>query len=121
MYVSESEITGYEALGFEAIGRVQNARSGRATALYRTVLEDPGRSACDQAYYRARLACALLNEGDISLAMTEGAAILPSMTGGQMTSARSLAELRPLRAAAEQAAAEEFCVRFDAATRALAA
>lgn len=72
-------------------------------------------------YYRARLADALLNEGDIGLAITEGAAILPSMAGGQMTSARSLAELRPLRAAAERATAEEFCVRFDAAMRALAA
>ncbi|WP_329260820.1 helix-turn-helix domain-containing protein [Actinoallomurus sp. NBC_01490] len=121
MFVSDSEITGYEALGYEAISRVQQVNNGRATALYRAVLDDPDRSTCDKAYYRARLADALLNDGDISLAITEGAVILPSMTGGQMTSARSLAELRPLRAAAEQASAEEFCVRFDAAVRALAA
>ncbi|GLY90545.1 helix-turn-helix domain-containing protein [Actinoallomurus iriomotensis] len=121
MFVSDSEITGYEALGYEAISRVQQVNNGRATALYRAVLDDPDRSTCDKAYYRARLADALLNDGDVGLAMTEGAVILPSMTGGQMTSARSLAELRPLRAAAEQASAEEFCVRFDAAVRALAA
>ncbi|MGI5232521.1 helix-turn-helix domain-containing protein [Actinoallomurus sp. CA-142502] len=121
MFVSDSEITGYEALGYEAISRVQQVNNGRATALYRTVLDDPDRSTCDKAYYRARLADALLNDGDVSLAITEAAVILPSMTGGQMTSARSLAELRPLRAAAEQASAEEFCVRFDAAVRALAA
>jgi transcriptional regulator with XRE-family HTH domain len=121
MFVSESEVTGYEAMGDEAIGRVQGARSGRATTLYRAVLEDPGRSARDQVCYRASLASALLNDGDINLALTEGAAILPAMTGGRMNSARSLAEMRPLRAAAEQAAAEEFCARFDAATRAVAA
>lgn len=121
MFVSESEITGYEALGYEAIGRAQNMSSGRATALYRAVLDDPGRSPSDHAYYRARLAGALLNDGDVELAITEGSAILPSMTGERMTSARSLAELRPLRAVAKQAAAEEFCTRFDAAMRALAA
>ena len=121
MFVSESEITGYEALGYEAIGRTQKISGGRATALYRRVLEDPRRSASDQVYYRARLAGALLNDGDVKLAITEGSAILPSMAGGRMTSARSLAEMRPLRAAAEQAAAEEFCARFDAAVHAVAA
>jgi hypothetical protein len=43
------------------------------------------------------------------------------MTGGQMTSARSLAELQPLRTAAGRTSAEEFCARFDAAVRTLAA
>ncbi|GLY80562.1 helix-turn-helix transcriptional regulator [Actinoallomurus iriomotensis] len=121
LYVSDSEITGYEAAGYEAISRVRQVTDGRAVTLYRTVLDDQGRTARDQAFYRARLADALLNEGDVSLAISEGAAILPAMIGGQMMSARSLAELRPLRAAAEQASNEEFCVRFDAATRALAA
>jgi transcriptional regulator with XRE-family HTH domain len=121
MFVSDSEITGYEALGYEAISRVQQANNGLATALYRTVLDDPNRSACDQAYYRARLADALLNEGDVDQAIVEGATLLPSMTGGQMTSARSLAELRPLRTAAGRTSAEEFCARFDAAVRTLAA
>jgi transcriptional regulator with XRE-family HTH domain len=121
MFVSESEINGYEALGYEAIGCVREVSSGRATALYRAVVDDPHRSASDRAYYQARLASALLNEGEMELAINEGTAILPSMTAGRMTSARSLAEMRPLRAAAEQAAAKEFCARFDAAMRMLAA
>lgn len=95
--------------------------SGRVAALCRKVLEDPDRSTSDQIYYRARLAGALLNDGEVDLAIAEGASILTAETRGHMTSARSLAELRPLRTAAEAASAEEFCVRYDAAMNALVA
>jgi hypothetical protein len=60
-----------------------------------------------------------LQGGDVNQALDEGAAVLPSSSG--VTSGRALIELRPLRAAAEKAAAEEFCLRYDAAAQALAA
>jgi transcriptional regulator with XRE-family HTH domain len=121
MYISDSEITGYEALGHEALSRLHGHAFDKAVDLYRTVLADPTRTARDQAYYRARMAGALLDQGDLQQAIAEGTALLPLMSGGQMTSTRSLVELQPLRAAAERAAAEEFCARYDAAAQALTA
>jgi hypothetical protein len=44
--------------------------------------------------------------------------VLPVLEGG-LTSLRTLNALRPVRASADQTAAEEFCARFDAAERAL--
>ncbi|GAA4638636.1 hypothetical protein GCM10023196_097150 [Actinoallomurus vinaceus] len=121
MYISDSEITGYEALGHEALSRLHGRTPDKAVDLYRTVLQDPTRTARDHAFYQARLAGSLLDQGDLRQAITEGTTLLPLMSDGQMTSTRSLVELQPLRAAAERAAAEEFCERYDAAMRALTA
>jgi hypothetical protein len=115
-FVSESEITGHEAMGRARLGD-----PSWAARLYRTVLDDRGRSLRDHAYYRARLADALLSVGDITLAIAEGAAVLPSLGNGQMTSAHTLNQLRSLRGAAEQAGDEEFCARFDEASCVLVA
>jgi transcriptional regulator with XRE-family HTH domain len=115
LFVSESEIVGYEAMGYDQLGK-----PGRAARLYRGVLDDADRSPRDQAYYRARLSGALLEDGDRIQAIDEGLAILPDL-GERLTSTRTLNELRPVREAAERVAAEEFIARFDQAARSLSA
>jgi transcriptional regulator with XRE-family HTH domain len=117
-FVTPSEITGFEAGGYEALGRHQDGGVEQAVELYRQVLGDPDRSARDRVYYRARLARVLLELGDVRQAVEEGTQVLPSISG--VASARSLMELRPLRRAAEPAA-EEFCIQFDEALQALPA
>jgi transcriptional regulator with XRE-family HTH domain len=121
-YVSGFEIVGYEAIGYEALACVRNERNGRVAAMYREVLDDPdpARSPLDHANYRSRLARALAEEGDSTEAIAEGQSLLPDL-GERIISNRVLNRLRPVRAAAETAAAEEFCTRFDAAERALRA
>jgi hypothetical protein len=114
-FVTESEIT-----HVEAEGRLWLSQPVRATALYRTGLDDSDRSRRDQVSRRAGLAAALLEEGDRSQAFTEGITVLTDVGERGLTSTRILNKLRPLRSAADQAAAEEFRVRFDAAERALA-
>jgi hypothetical protein len=47
-----------------------------------------------------------------------GLDVLDMLTDG-VTSGRSLSQLRPVRVAAVQTKAEEFCARFDAAERSL--
>jgi hypothetical protein len=115
LFVSESEIVGYEAMGYDQLGE-----PGRATRLYRGVLADAGRSPRDQAYYRARLSGALLEDGDRMQAVDEGLAIRPDLEEW-LTSTRTLNELRPVRDAAARVAAEEFVERFDQAARSLSA
>jgi transcriptional regulator with XRE-family HTH domain len=115
LFVSESEIVGYEAMGYDQLGE-----PGRAARLYRGVLADAGRSPRDQAYYRARLSGALLEDGDPMQAVDEGLAILPDL-GEWLTSTRTLNELRPVRDATARIAAEEFVERFDQAARSLSA
>ncbi|RMI43326.1 hypothetical protein EBO15_16735 [Actinomadura harenae] len=113
LFVGHSEITGYEAIGYGALGRPE-----RATGLYRQVLEHD-RSPRDLAYYRARLAGSLTQVGDTSGAIEEGLAVLPGLMEGTMTSGRVLRELRPVRDAAETRA-EEFREQYDRAEAMLA-
>jgi transcriptional regulator with XRE-family HTH domain len=112
-FVEEAEITGHEAYGHLNLGD-----SARGEELYRSVLESelPPRN---RAYYGALLAGGLLRQGARKDAVTEGMAVLPALTTG-VASVRSLNELRPVRIVAGKAGEEEFCVRFDAAERALA-
>ncbi|GII34618.1 helix-turn-helix domain-containing protein [Planotetraspora mira] len=112
-FISQSEITGYEAMG-----RSQLGHPDRAARLYRAVLDDPSRSSRDRAYYRARLAAAAVADGDRQTAIEEGLAILPDL-GERLTSVRVLNELRPVRQVAESID-EAFCERFDKAARTLA-
>ncbi|GLX05728.1 helix-turn-helix transcriptional regulator [Microbispora sp. NBRC 16548] len=112
-FVTQSEITGYEAMGRIALGDPE-----RAARLYRSVLSDPARSPRDLAYYRARLAAATSAAGDHRTAIEEGTQLLPDL-GERLTSVRVLNELRPVRHEAE-GFDEEFCERFDQAARALA-
>ena len=66
--------------------------------------------------YRAQLAAALAGTGDTAAAISQGVAVLPALET-DVASPRTLRELAPVRAAAEQAGDEEFCVRFDQASR----
>ena len=112
-FVTESEITNVEGWGRLSLGQ-----PARATALFAAELDDPARSRRDRTLRRTSLADALLEQGDRSQAVAEGMTVLREFDE-QLTSTRILSRLRPLRAVAEQTAAEEFCARFDAAERAL--
>ena len=116
-FVTFSEITGFEAAGYETLPKGKGTGPERAASLYREVLEDSNRSARDRVFYRSRLAGALLRTGDTRQSLIEGDAVLSAVPG--VLSARSVIELRPLRAAAEKAKNEEFCAHYDAATKAL--
>ncbi|MBV9013094.1 MAG: helix-turn-helix domain-containing protein [Pseudonocardiales bacterium] len=112
-FVSHSEVTGHEALG-----RAQLGKPTQAVQLYQSVLDDTARSPRDLANYRADLAGALVQAGDIEQAIAQGLMVLPDL-GTTLTSGRVLQRLRPVRAAADTATAAEFRDRFDAAARAL--
>ncbi|WP_158578843.1 helix-turn-helix domain-containing protein [Spongiactinospora rosea] len=112
-FVTESEINGYEAMGYVRLGS-----PSRAIDLYSDVVNDTRRSLRARTQYRAHLSSALLQCGDKAQAVTEAMSILAQ--GGPVPR-RTLNELRPIRATAEQAAAEEFCVRFDRAARSFSA
>jgi hypothetical protein len=114
-FVRHSEIT-----GAEAVGKAQLGAPAQAVRLYQDVLDDATRSPRDQAWYRARLAGALVQAGDLEQAIAHGLTVLPDL-GTRLTSGRVLQNLRPVRAAANAAAAADFCDRFDAASRALRA
>ncbi|PZG50392.1 hypothetical protein C1I98_10645 [Spongiactinospora gelatinilytica] len=114
-FVTESEINGYEAMGYMDLGS-----PARSVDLYSAVVSDVRCSPRNRAYYRARLSSALLQCGDRAQAINEGLSILPDL-GERLISRRTPNELQPVRAAAEQLAAEEFCVRFDQAARSFSA
>ena len=98
----------------EAKGRMYLADPADAARLYRASLDEPGLSPRNEVNYRAQLAAALAAEGDTGGALGEGLAVLPALES-QVTSARTLQELRVVRAAASQGAeSEEFRTRFDA-------
>ncbi len=112
-FVDEAEIVGHEARGYMNMGAPDTA-----VVLHRASLDEPSLSPRNRACARAQLAAALVANGDVSCAISESAAVLPMLSGG-VTSIRTLNYLRPVRIAAEKAAAEEFCARFDAAERTL--
>jgi hypothetical protein len=70
--------------------------------------------------YQAQLAAALAASGDHAAAVSEGLTVLPALET-DVASPRTLQELAPVRAAAEQAGDEEFCARYDQASRGTAA
>lgn len=114
-FVSETEVTGVEARGYLNLGE-----AGRSAMLYRQVLASE-LSPRNRASYGAGLADALLKQGNRQEAVAAAMDVLPSLEGG-VTSMRCLNRLRLIRQAAGNAAgAHEFCERFDAAERALAA
>ncbi len=105
-----------EAMGWERLGA-----PARAVALYRAELGDESDLARNRICTHSYLAAALLDEGDVTLAIAEGRRALSSFAAARMTSARPVSALRPVRMAAESAGDEEFCAHFDAADRALTA
>ncbi|MCD0451470.1 helix-turn-helix transcriptional regulator [Actinocorallia sp. API 0066] len=107
-FVTHSEVTGYQALGAEALGG-----SDRSVNLYLDVLADDRRSPRDLAVYRACLAGALCSAGDVTGAVKQGLQVL-SAPAGSLRSARVLRTLAPLRTSTED---EEFTARYDAAVQ----
>jgi transcriptional regulator with XRE-family HTH domain len=111
---SESGITAMEAFGHLALGE-----PSRSEELYRGLL-DGDLPPLGRACYGTQLSLSLLGQGAQGEAIAEGMNVLPAFEGG-LTSLRVLRELRPVRVAARRADAEEFCARYDAVDRALAA
>jgi len=114
-FVDETELTGVEARGWLNLGDAH-----RSERLYRQVLA-AGLSARNRVSYGAGLADALLKQGSRQGAVAAAMDVLPALEGG-VTSMRCLNRLRLVRqAAGNMAGAREFCERFDAVERALAA
>jgi transcriptional regulator with XRE-family HTH domain len=114
-FVDETEITGVEARGYLNLGD-----ASRSAQLYRQVLAS-GLSTRNRASYGAGLADALLKQGARQEAVAVATEVLPVLEGG-VTSMRCLNRLRLVRqAAGNTAGAQEFCERFDAVERVLAA
>ena len=91
----------------------------RAESLYRVLLDrEPTPRA--RAFLGARLAGIQLAQTDQHEAIATGLSVLKMLEGG-VTSTRTLNELRSVRAAAGASGDEEFCARFDATQRMLAA
>ena len=86
-----------------------------AVRLYEQSLADDRLSPRNRVNYRAQLAAALAATGDKAAAVSEGLAVLPALETN-VASPRTLRELAPVRAAAEQTGDEEFCVRYDQAS-----
>jgi DNA-binding XRE family transcriptional regulator len=114
-FVDETEVTGVEARGWLNLGDAH-----RSERLYRQVLA-AGLSARNRVSYGAGLADALLRQGARQDAVAAAMDVLPALEGG-VTSMRCLNRLRIIRQAAGNAAGtREFCERFDAVERTLAA
>ena len=114
-FVGEAEVTGVEARGYLDLGDADCS-----VVLYRQVLAAE-LSARNRADYGAGLADALLRQGARREAIAAAMDVLPLLEGG-VASIRCLNRLRLVRrAAGNTPGAEEFCERFDAIERALAA
>jgi DNA-binding XRE family transcriptional regulator len=106
-FVRPAEITVHEAKGMVLLGH------DGAADLFRSSLCDELLSPRNRAVYRAQLAAALAVGGDVGQAVTEAVVVLDAL-GGQLSTPRALAQLRPVRAAARRPTMAEFCDRFDA-------
>ncbi len=114
-FVIPAEITIHEAKGRTYLGD-----QGAAIGLYQQSLENPALSRRNRACYNAQFAAALASGGEAARAVDEGSAVLLALEEA-VASPRVLRELRPVRSAAEQVGAGEFCMRFDKAARATVA
>lgn len=99
----------------EAKGRIYLDDPAGAVGLYEESLADDDLSPRNRLNYRAQLAAALARSGQTDTAVAEGLTVLPDLEA-QVASPRTLAELRPVRQAAEQIGNDEFCIRWDTAT-----
>ena len=114
-FVDHAEITAVEARGWLNLGD-----PGKSAMLYRQVLGCE-LSLRDRASYGAGLADALLKQGARHDAVTAAMDVLPVLEDG-VTSVRCLNRLGLVRqAAGSMAEATEFCDRYDAIERTLAA
>jgi transcriptional regulator with XRE-family HTH domain len=111
-FVRPAEITVHEAKGLVFLG------AQGAAALYRDSLMDPSLTPRNRAVYQAQLAAVITANGDVVQAVAEADDVL-SLLAGLVSSPRALAQLRPVRTAAERAGMAEFCARYDALIRGL--
>jgi Helix-turn-helix domain len=109
-----------EAKTHEARGLAFLSEAETAVELCQGSLQDPGLAPRNRAFYHAQLASTLAACGDATSAVSEGLSVLPALES-QVASLRTLRELSPVRSAAGQIGAEEFCERFDQAICAAAA
>ncbi|MGY5224766.1 helix-turn-helix domain-containing protein [Nocardia asiatica] len=113
-------VTPIEIKSIEARGRVYLGQHDRAVGIYRETIGDRGtQRPRDEASYRAYFAAALAGLGDTTSAITEAHTAL-TLLEGPVNSPRLLAELRPVRTAANRTRgddAEHFRLRFDALAR----
>ena len=114
-FVDHAEIKGVEARGWLNLGD-----PGRSARIYRQVLTS-GLSPRDRASYGAGLAEALLKQGARQDAVTAAMDVLPALESG-VTSMGCLSRLRLVRQeAGSTGESSEFCDRFDAIERTMAA
>ena len=114
-FVDEVEVTGVEARGYLNLGDAD-----RSALLFRQVLAAK-LSARSRADYGAGLANVLLRQGTHQHAVAAAEDVLLALEGG-VTSIRCLNRLRLVRRVAQDAiGANDFCKRFDAVERVLAA
>lgn len=107
-FATTSEITVHEAKGRSYLGDLD-----LASTLYRACLDESGLSPRNRANYQAQMASTLVINGDATEAISEGLAVLPALEG-KIASPRTIAELRPVRQAAQDRNNDEFCSRYDA-------
>ncbi|MEV2219405.1 helix-turn-helix transcriptional regulator [Nocardia vinacea] len=111
LFVTPAEIRSIEAKARGYLGQHE-----RAAEIYRESIDAEDCKARDEASYRAYFAASLSRLGDANAAVAQGLATLPLLEG-PVSSARLVAELRPVRGIAERTHgddAEHFRERFDA-------
>ncbi|GAA4907724.1 hypothetical protein GCM10023405_31580 [Streptomonospora salina] len=106
-FVTPGEVDSYEAQGW-----LDLTEPARSVELYSAALEQDGLTPRNRTLGRSYLATALLHQGDIAASTSEGVAVLAAVESKQITSARIVDRLRPVRDADPPDA--EFVERFDA-------
>lgn len=106
-FVSPNEVRIQEAKGYRYLGKPEES-----VRLYRAALRQDDVPVRNRVNYHAQLASSLSALGDNVSAIAEGMAVLPLLED-VVASPRSVAELHPVRRAAEAARNTEFCTRYD--------
>jgi transcriptional regulator with XRE-family HTH domain len=101
-----------ELAAAEAKGRLYLDEAPHAVELYGRALTE-ATTPRNRLIYRAQRGAALAASGDIAAAISEGRAVLPTLS--QVASLRTLRELSPVRDAAALAGDEELIHQYDAA------
>jgi hypothetical protein len=108
-FVTRAEISSHHATGLRYLGD-----PGSAVELCGDVLDTEHIAPRNRNNYRATLAAALAESGDVGSAVQETAAVVDQLRVGGIDSRRTLTLLRPVRdAAALLPAHREFCTEFD--------
>ncbi|MFF0455449.1 hypothetical protein [Nocardia africana] len=106
-FVTASEIRSQEARGLGDLGQ-----PGKALALLIADEDTDEAGIRNRANYRAGLAAALGNTGDVNNAITQGLSVLTELENA-VSSTRTLRLLAPVRAIADSIPDDEFARRYD--------